>query len=137
MAMFAAFFFLSLIKSLLKDIKMSTPVLAPKVAFILQVKVTFDPKDRDTFLKYFKPAYDAVIAEPECAYFFIGENIQEPGVFRWTEGWTKDIAWFMAEQINKPYYEPYLKATEPLFTSERVAEVYTPLEGMGHITMDL
>lgn len=56
------------------------------------------------------------------------------------------------EQINKPYYEPYLKATEPLFTSERkpsesfrkpviyvfigVAEVYTPLEGMGHITMD-
>ncbi|KAH7363792.1 hypothetical protein BKA65DRAFT_532508 [Rhexocercosporidium sp. MPI-PUGE-AT-0058] len=115
---------------------MSTPILAPKVAFILQVKVTFDPKNRDTFLKYFKPAYDAVIAEAECAYFFVGENAQDPGVFRWTEGWTKDVAWFMAEQIHKPYYEPYLKATEPLFTSPRVAEICIPLEGMGHITMD-
>lgn len=74
---------------------MAAPTLAPKVVFILQVKVTFNPEDRDTFLKHFKPTYDKVIAEPECAYFFIGENIQEPGVYRWTEGWTKDITWFM------------------------------------------
>jgi hypothetical protein len=25
----------------------------------------------------------------------------------------------MQEQITKPYYEPYLKGTEPLFTSPR------------------
>ncbi|KAH7418592.1 hypothetical protein BKA64DRAFT_763072 [Cadophora sp. MPI-SDFR-AT-0126] len=115
---------------------MSTPILAPTVSFILQVKITIDPKDRSTFLQYFKPAYEAVIAEPECAYFFVGENAQEPGVFRWTEGWTRDVGWFMENQITKPYYEPYLKATEPLFTSPRIAEMYTPLEGMGHITMD-
>ncbi|KAF8847403.1 hypothetical protein BDZ45DRAFT_681911 [Acephala macrosclerotiorum] len=115
---------------------MATLVPAPKVAFILQVKVTFDPKDRDTFIKYFKPCYDSVIVEPECAYFLIGEDLQQPGVYRWTEGWTKDAAWFMNEQITKPYYKPYLKATEPLFTSERVAEAYAPLGGMGHIKID-
>jgi len=75
--------------------EMSSPVLAPKVSFILQIKVTIDPKDRTTFLEHFKPVYEAVVNEPECAYFFIGENAQEPGVFRWTEGWTKDVNWFM------------------------------------------
>lgn len=74
---------------------MTSPILAPKVAFTLQVKVAIDPKDRDTFVKHFKIAYDIVIAEPECAYFFVGESIQEPGVFHWTEGWTKDVQWFM------------------------------------------
>lgn len=116
--------------------EMSSPVLAPKVSFILQIKVTIDPKDRTTFLEHFKPVYEAVVNEPECAYFFIGENAQEPGVFRWTEGWTKDVNWFMTNQITKAYYEPYLKATEPMFTSPRVAEMYSPIEGMGHITME-
>ncbi|KAE8444205.1 hypothetical protein EG329_000802 [Mollisiaceae sp. DMI_Dod_QoI] len=116
---------------------MTTLTPAPKVAFILQVKVTFDPKDRETFLKYFKPGYDAAVVEPECAYFLIGEDMQHPGVFRWTEGWTKDVTWFMTEQVTKPYYEPYLKATEPLFTSDRVAEAYTPLDTMNHFKLDL
>lgn len=74
---------------------MSSTVPVPDVCFILQVKVTFDPKDRNTFLEHFKPVYDRVLAEPECGYFLVGENIQEPGTFRWTEGWTKDVAWFM------------------------------------------
>jgi quinol monooxygenase YgiN len=75
---------------------MTTLASTPKVAFTLHVKVTFDPKDRETFLKYFRPAFDAVKAEPECAYFVVGEDVQQPGTFRWTEGWTKDVNWFMA-----------------------------------------
>lgn len=74
---------------------MTSPIPAPKIAFILQVKAAFDPKDRDVFVQHFKMAYDFVIAESECAYFFVGESVQEPGVLRWTEGWTKDVAWFM------------------------------------------
>jgi len=70
---------------------MASLVPVPKVAFTLQVKVTADPKDRDTFIKLFKTAYDFVMAEPECAYFFFGESVQELGVFHFTEGWTKDI----------------------------------------------
>jgi quinol monooxygenase YgiN len=68
----------------------------PKVAFTLHVKVTIDPKDSESFLSYFKKVYDFVLAEPECAYFIVGQNIQEPGVFRWTEGWTNDPQWFMS-----------------------------------------
>lgn len=75
---------------------MATLLSTSKIAFILQVKVTFDPKDRETFLQYFKPCFDAVKAEPECAYFLVGEDIQQPGTFRWTEGWTKDVRWFMS-----------------------------------------
>jgi hypothetical protein len=48
----------------------------PKVAFVLQVKITLDPKDTEIFLSHFKPVYDRVLAEPECAYFIIGQNIQ-------------------------------------------------------------
>ena len=71
-------------------------VAAPSdVVTILQVKITIDPKDVDFFLSHFRPAYDAVLAEPECAYFLFGQDIQTPGVFRWTEGWTKDVSWLM------------------------------------------
>lgn len=79
---------------------MTTLVSPPKIAFILTVKVTFDPKDRDTFIKYFKACYESVVAEPESAYFLIGEDPQNPGVYRWTEGWTKDAAWFMKVGIT-------------------------------------
>jgi quinol monooxygenase YgiN len=78
---------------------MAIPIPAPKVAVILQIRVTIDPKDRETFLHHFKTVYDFVVAEPECAYFLIGEDTQEPGVFRWTEGWTKDAQWFMSVRI--------------------------------------
>jgi quinol monooxygenase YgiN len=107
----------------------------------LHVKVTIDPKDADAFLSHFQSIYDLVLAEPECAYFIFGQNIQEPGVFRWTEGWTKDPQWFMTvinpiynmcrdrrclqrmilnqEQMTKEYYKPYHEATEPMFTNPR------------------
>jgi hypothetical protein len=73
----------------------STQHKLPEVSFILQVKVFFNPKDRDTFLQAFKTCYEAVLKEEECAYFLIGENVAEPGVFRWTEGWRRDVGWFM------------------------------------------
>jgi len=64
----------------------SSPKSVDGVAFILQVKVTFDPKDSETFLKHFKPCYEAVLAESECAFFLVGQDIQTPGAFSWTEG---------------------------------------------------
>jgi hypothetical protein len=82
----------------------TTPL--PPVAFILQVKVFFDPKDRETFLAALKPCYEAVLAEPECAYFLVGENAQEPGVFRWTEGWRKGVEWFWSVRLRPTL--PYL-----------------------------
>jgi hypothetical protein len=40
-----------------KPSKMTSPVPAPKVAFILQVKVYIDPKDRDTFVNSVSKKY--------------------------------------------------------------------------------
>ncbi|RFU27615.1 hypothetical protein B7463_g8743, partial [Scytalidium lignicola] len=116
---------------------MASVTPAPKVVCIFQVKAFFDPKDRDAFLHLFTPMYHTVAAEPECAYFITGEKIDEPGVFRWTEAWTKDYDWFMNVQAKKPYYEPYLKALKPLFKSEIIMEAYTPLEGMNSFKVDL
>lgn len=70
-----------------------TPV--PQVGFILSIKITIDPKNVEAFLGHFKPIYERCLAEPECVFFVIGQDPQEPGVFRWTEGWTKDAQWFM------------------------------------------
>jgi hypothetical protein len=58
---------------------MTSSLTTRKMAFTCkQVRVTVDRKDRDTFVKHFKMAYD------------VGETVQEPGVFHWTAGWTKD-----------------------------------------------
>ncbi len=85
---------------------MSSTIPTEPVAFILQVKITIDPANRAAFLQHFKPVYDVVVAEPECAYFVMGENMQEPGVFRWTEGWKKDAAWFMSVITFESYTLP-------------------------------
>jgi hypothetical protein len=74
----------------------------PAVSFILQVKAFFDPKDRGTFLQAFKSCCEIVIKEEECAYFLVGESVAEPGVFRWTEGWRKDLEWFMGVSYLLP-----------------------------------
>jgi quinol monooxygenase YgiN len=63
---------------------------------VLQVKVTIYPKDTEAFISHFRRVYDNVVAEPECAYFLVDQNVQEPGVFRWFEGWTKGMEWFMS-----------------------------------------
>ncbi|CZT11867.1 uncharacterized protein RAG0_15885 [Rhynchosporium agropyri] len=39
----------------------ATTALARKAAFTLQVKVSFGPKDHDTFRKHFRPVYDLAI----------------------------------------------------------------------------
>ena len=66
------------------------------VATILSVKVFLQPEEVPKFLEHFKTAYDAVIAEPECRFFVVGQNPQEPGTFSWTEGWTKDVDWLLS-----------------------------------------
>jgi len=107
---------------------------APKtVAMILQVGVTVAPENAATFLKHFKVIYDQVLAEPECAYFVFGEDANAPGHFHWTEGWTKDKDWFLSVQMNKAYYEPYLAATKPLWTSERDIKLFTPAKSLNHV----
>lgn len=83
---------------------MASIIPAPKVACISQIKVAVNPSDREAFLVLLKQVLDHVFAEPECAYFLVGE--EKPGVFRFTEGWTKDQEWVENVPISILYSSP-------------------------------
>ena len=89
--------------------KMTSITPAPQVSCIIQIKNVVKPSDREAWLLLFKQCFDHVSAEPECAYFFIGE--EEAGVFRWTEGWTKDKDW--VNNVGRP------QATKSKLTDSR------------------
>ena len=44
------------------------------LAFILNVQMTVKTADVSTFLAAIKPAYDAVLREPQCAFFNLGQR---------------------------------------------------------------
>ncbi len=72
---------------------MTSIIPTPKVSCILQIKIVVSPENRETGLVLFKECFDHVVSEPQCAYFILGE--EGPGVFRWTEAWTKDKEWII------------------------------------------
>ncbi|KAF1993400.1 hypothetical protein P154DRAFT_527776 [Amniculicola lignicola CBS 123094] len=94
----------------------------------LHVKVTVAPENREIFLAEFKKVYDLVVLEPECTFFELYENKDEPGAFKWVENWNATREWLMSVQIPKDYYKPYFAATEPLFIKPRDFEVWDRLE---------
>ena len=97
---------------------------------ILSVKVYVPVEKQPEFFKFFRPAYDAVIAEPECRFFFVTQNPQEPEAISWVEGWTKGVEWLQEVQLKKPYYQPYIEATEPWFSKPREIGLSFPKEGL-------
>jgi hypothetical protein len=80
----------------------------------MSVTVTVAPENVEKFLALFKPAYEAVSAEPECTAFEVHYDPQNPGVFHWVEGWSKDVAWLMAV-----YFTPTHPAQPRRFTIKR------------------
>lgn len=93
----------------------------------LHVDVTVAPENADKFLQLLKPAFDLVTAEPECTFFEVFHDADNPGHFRWVEDWSKDKKWFMEQQMTKEYYKPYLEATEPLFIQPREFKIFDRL----------
>lgn len=87
--------------------------------FSLHLDVTVAPENVDKFLAAFKPCYEAVIAEPENTFFEVFQEADQPGHFRIVENWSKGKDWFMAVQLTKDYYKPYLEATESMWIKPR------------------
>jgi quinol monooxygenase YgiN len=105
--------------------------------FSLHVTITVDPSNIDAFLAAFRPCYEAVTAEPDCTYFEVFHSLDEPGVFRFVENWSKSPEWFREvicgspaiynllttyatqNQLTKEYYKPYLEATQPMWVKDR------------------
>jgi len=92
----------------------STETLKPS-QLTLHATIKIDPTNTDKFLTALRPAWAAVINEPECLFFDVFHTPEEPGTFRFVEVWTKDWKWFLEHQMKKAYYQPYLAITEPMW----------------------
>ncbi|KAF2662622.1 hypothetical protein K491DRAFT_184829 [Lophiostoma macrostomum CBS 122681] len=106
--------------------------------YSLHVKLYIDPAKVDEFLDALQPAYDAVIAEPECKFFEVYTLPEEPGVFKFVEHWQATKQWLMDVQVNKPYYKPYYEKTFPMFVKEREFELFVRMPGsrFGYLDKD-
>lgn len=56
----------------------------------LHVNITVAPENVDKSLTAFKTCFDAVTAEPECTFFEVFHNADNPGNFRFVENWSKN-----------------------------------------------
>ncbi|KAI1363057.1 hypothetical protein F5Y08DRAFT_253805 [Xylaria arbuscula] len=110
----------------------TSPALPRKMpvatGFSLHVTVYIAPENVDRFLAAFKPAFDKVVAEPECLFFELYQSPQEPGKLSWVENWSKSPEWFLENQMTKDYYKGYLAITEAMFTKPREFQI---LERVG------
>ncbi|KAF2033167.1 hypothetical protein EK21DRAFT_109301 [Setomelanomma holmii] len=100
-------------------------------SFSAHVKITVAPASVPAFLEALKSAYDAVVAEPECASFQVLQHPQEPGVFKFIESWNMSVEEFMTVQVHKDYYKPYLAITEPMWIKPREIEIWERASGDG------
>jgi hypothetical protein len=116
---------------------MSTPTPSLKnvqpLAFILNVRMTVKTSDVPGFLAAIKPAYDAVLQEPQCAFFNLGQKHplnpltgerdsevgEDESMISFSEGWNCTLEYFRDVQLKKEYYGPYQAVTMAMWTKPR------------------
>jgi hypothetical protein len=116
---------------------MSTPTPNLKhvqpLAFILNVRMVVKTSDVPGFLAAIKPAYDAVLKEPECAFFNLGQKHplnpltgerdsevgEDESMISFSEGWNCTLDYFRDVQLKKEYYGPYQAVTVGMWTKPR------------------
>ncbi|KAE8420995.1 hypothetical protein BDV36DRAFT_292670 [Aspergillus pseudocaelatus] len=86
----------------------------PSESLSLQVTIHLNPEDLPKFWIAMKPAYEAVIAEPECTFFELYQEPDSPGTIS-----SASKEWLIGVQLKRPYYHDYLAVTEPLFVKPR------------------
>ncbi|KAM0718817.1 hypothetical protein Q7P37_005889 [Cladosporium fusiforme] len=116
------------------------------LAFILNVRMTIHPSSLPAFLAGMKPAYDAVLLEPECVFFNLGvcedvdllgtgdkdDKKDETCTVSFSEGWNCTLDWFQNVQLKRDYYKPYQEATVKLYTKPPAFEIVRPSDGFCH-----
>ena len=61
----------------------------------LHVTCTIAPENADKFLAAFKDCFDHVIKEPDCTFFELYRDPENPGRFKWVENWSRDKDWLI------------------------------------------
>ena len=102
---------------------------------ILSVKVWIPEEKIPEFFELFKPAYDAVVAEPECRFFVVSRDPQDPTCLSWVEGWAKPVQRLIDVQLPKPYYQPYISTTEKWFLKPRHTDITNLEPGLAHFKL--
>jgi quinol monooxygenase YgiN len=59
----------------------------------LHVDIWVDPTKLTLFLAEFQKVFDLVTAEPECSFFEVFQDPDEPGHLRWVENWNAPTTW--------------------------------------------
>lgn len=76
----------------------SEPYTGP--GYSLHVTLHIDPAQLDAFFEAFKPAYDAVTAEPECIFFEMYQDPNVPGKIRLVENWNQSLEWLTSVRVK-------------------------------------
>ncbi|KAK0216209.1 hypothetical protein IW262DRAFT_202322 [Armillaria fumosa] len=101
----------------------------------LDLTLFIKSSDLDVFWSHFEPLHKKCCAEPECKLFEVAvshdENAGETTI-KIFEIWAYSVEQFLETQVKKAYYEPYNKATMPLFSKPRVLELYEPVAKYSH-----
>lgn len=80
-----------------------------------------------------RPVWEACAAEPECLYFDVFYNANDPGHFRLVEIWNASQEWFEKHQLTKPYYKTLWEGSKPTWRKEFKIEYLQRLgEGMSY-----
>ncbi|KAK1752301.1 hypothetical protein QBC47DRAFT_390218 [Echria macrotheca] len=85
------------------------------------------PEKVDEFFRHFKPIYDLVVAEPECRFFEIYKDLEDPGHISWVEDFDATEEWLREVQLKKKYYDSYLTATKDMQLRPRDIRIVKPL----------
>ncbi|KAF2450456.1 hypothetical protein P171DRAFT_468766 [Karstenula rhodostoma CBS 690.94] len=103
----------------------------------MSLHVTFhvDPSNVAAILKALKPAYDAVIAEPECVFYEVYQSADTPGRIKFVENWNASVEWFLEVQVKKEYYKEYIETTTPMWVKPRQHELYERAAGNEWVTV--
>ncbi len=87
----------------------------PTPSYMIHVSITVAPASVHAFLHAVGILFQQVTAEPECTFVEILQKPDETGVFRFVEHWNATREWLHEVQLGKPYYGPYMEATEKLW----------------------
>ncbi|KAL4863012.1 hypothetical protein BDV12DRAFT_189970 [Aspergillus spectabilis] len=104
---------------------MTTTKSSPGIS--LHVSISIAEENVPKFVEAMGPIYEKVTAEPECTFFEIYQNPQNPGELSWVENWSASLEWLVEVQLKKEYYIPYLAITEPMFLKPREFKVLNRL----------
>ncbi|KAL6243360.1 hypothetical protein RBB50_009912 [Rhinocladiella similis] len=80
-----------------------------------------------------RPVWKACGNEPECLFFDVFQDPEDPGHFRLVEIWGADREWFETKQLTKPYYATLWEKSRPTWQKEVVINYFERLgEGSSY-----